>query len=455
MEIQFHDLGEGWVGGHALSILAAKKRFEQDVESFLLVPVDHVYDQEIISIMATPELSLPKGGGARLLIENDLEGMVGLPQGTVHVATRPLHAIDRIHQIGHNLQGYSALDAGLARVTPDIFSKLEQCQSVQPYFTMLDAFKGYCFQGKLFLMKTDGRTWFSVETETATKFTERELKASGKKLKLPDGRSMNLVGLPRQVQATPSGGNWSEFSVAKWKDTVYCASSYFTELFHDSSRFIREYAQMLGGTENVAIVEVGCGTGEALSPLYNDAKYVIGVDINPKFIEFCEQNVPQNKQHKVKHIVGDVTELCDQLHRDLPDWMADTKKVVMCVGNTIGIIPEPIKSIAYEQMAQLAGPQGVVVIVYWNGNKFGDAVQHFYNKNPALCGTFDGSCIDLNTCTLRTPSGYATHWTTPEEAKGLIADKGFKLVACEEAGKGVLVAYRIQTKSRSTSPSRA
>merc|ERR1712216_162818 len=162
------------------------------------------------------------------------------------------------------------------------------------------------------------------------------------------------------------------------------------------------------GQEQVTVVEVGCGTGEALVPLYNKAKYVVGVDINPKFIEFCEQNVPLSKRGKVKHIVGDVTELCDQMQRELPEWMDGTKKVVMCVGNTIGIIPEPVKSIAYEQMAELAGPQGVVIVVFWNGNNFGHAVQHFYNKNPALCGPFTGECIDLNTCTLRTPSGYTT-----------------------------------------------
>ena len=37
-------------------------------------------------------------------------------------------------------------------------------------------------------------------------------------------------------------------------------------------------------------------------------------------------------------------------------------------------------------MAELAGPDGVAVMVYWNGNKFGDAVQHFYHANPQVEG---------------------------------------------------------------------
>ena len=77
-----------------------------------------------------------------------------------------------------------------------------------------------------------------------------------------------------------------------------------------------------------------------------------------------------------------------------------------------------------------------------NGNRFGDAVQNFYFKNPQLCGPFSGECIDLATCTLRTPSGYTTHWTTPAEAREVMAGYGMRVVALEEMGNGVLVAFR-------------
>ena len=39
-----------------------------------------------------------------------------------------------------------------------------------------------------------------------------------------------------------------------------------------------------------------------------------------------------------------------------------------------------------EQMAELAGPDGFVLIGYWNARCFGDAVQNFYFANPSLCG---------------------------------------------------------------------
>ena len=88
-----------------------------------------------------------------------------------------------------------------------------------------------------------------------------------------------------------------------------------------------------------------------------------------------------------------------------PPSAARVKQVITCVGNTVGIMPEEVKQNVYKEMMRLAGDDGLFVVVYWNGNRFGDAVQNFYHKNPQLCGPFTGECIDLDTCTLTTPSG--------------------------------------------------
>ena len=99
--------------------------------------------------------------------------------------------------------------------------------------------------------------------------------------------------------------------------------------------------------------------------------------------------------------------------------MRNTKKVVICVGNTIGIMPPEVQATVYDQMMRVGGTDGAFVIVYWNGNKFGEACQNFYSKNPQLCGEFKGDSIDISTCTLVTPAGYRTHWTKPDEARGI------------------------------------
>ena len=225
LNIEFHDLGPGWRAGHAMSIMHAEDTLkkmisarcgEQTSGSFLLCPSDAIYTTEIVSAMAAATLG--PGDLARMLIEQDLQGMVGLSQRTVHVALRPLHSADRIYQVGTDLSVYSAIDAGLSLVSLDIFAKMRDFQARIPYFTMSEVFQSAAGIGALTLLATKGRTWFSVETEGALDFTRKGLVKLGHRTTLPDGRTVQLVGLPRKVATSPStGGDWAEFNVAKWR----------------------------------------------------------------------------------------------------------------------------------------------------------------------------------------------------------------------------------------------
>merc|ERR1712066_456658 len=97
-----------------------------------------------------------------------------------------------------------------------------------------------------------------------------------------------------------------------------------------------------------------------------------------------------------------------------------------------GIIPQEVKDKVYRQMLELAGPNGILIMAYWNGRYFGDAVQNFYHANPQLCGPFTGDSVDLSTCTLQTPSGYRTHWTSAEEARGVMEGLGAEIISLRD-----------------------
>jgi len=312
-------------------------------------------------------------------------------------------------------------------------------------------------RGTLRMIKTNGRTWFSVETKESAAFTSENLRSCGQSYKLADGREVNLVGLPKKTETSPvDGGEWAEFSVERWRSAVYTAKSFFLELFDDTTDFIGALCDEVGGNSDHGplLVEVGCGTGEALVPLFSSGKeggarcrYACGMDFNPHFIEFCQQNVAKEDREHVRHFVGDAQNLISLVNTLMPEeWNVENRpKIVMCVGNTIGIMPPEVKSNVYQQMKELAGFEGYMVVVYWNGNKFGDAVQNFYHKNPQLCGKFTGDCIDLDTCTLTTPSGYRTHWTKPEEARAIFETEiGAEVTGLMEKGNGVLVAGRMR-----------
>jgi SAM-dependent methyltransferase len=261
-----------------------------------------------------------------------------------------------------------------------------------------------------------------------------------------------LEKLGRDGPARPANEDWSSFSVEQWRSAAYCAKSFFAQLSEDTTDFVGGLCDELGGASEHGplLVEVGCGTGDALLPLFagggSRCRFACGMDFNPSFISYCREALPEECHGRVRHFVGDAQDLVDLCHRELPEeWQVRSRpKIVTCVGNTIGIMPQEVRGRVYQQMKQFAGRDGYMVVVYWNGNKFGDAVQNFYHKNPQLCGEFTGTSIDLNTCTLTTPSGYSTHWTKPEEARDIFEKEiGAQVVKLEERGNGVLVAARM------------
>jgi len=204
------------------------------------------------------------------------------------------------------------------------------------------------------------------------------------------------------------------------------------------------------------LVEVGCGTGEFVRPAVDNFRTVVGVDFNKEFIDFCKENTSPRHMSKSHYIQGDACQLNDLMKSEFPKaarkgpdgylrrgvefW--DDSRVVACVGNTIGIIPEELRPKVYEEMAELAGDDGVLVMVYWNARWFGDACLNFYHNNPKLCGPFEGENVDFKQTTLKTPMGYKTKWTGVDEAREVMENLGMEIISLREKGKGVFVAAR-------------
>jgi len=253
-----------------------------------------------------------------------------------------------------------------------------------------------------------------------------------------------------EAPAKPGASKWEKFTVEKWRSAVYINQAYFGDLIADTSEFITTVAEniKLGG-KRVSICEVGCGTGEFVRAVAENFRTAVGVDFNPNFIDYCKDQCPKRQQARSHYLQGDATKLYDLMKSEFPfvssgrglEFWDDTR-IVACVGNTIGIIPEPARTKVYEQMVEVSGQDGVIIMVYWNARWFGDACLNFYHANPQLCGPFDGSCVNLKTTTLCTPSGYRTHWTGVDEARAVMESFGLEIISLREKGKGVFVAAR-------------
>ncbi|CAN0462730.1 unnamed protein product, partial [Hapterophycus canaliculatus] len=114
---------------------------------------------------------------------------------------------------------------------------------------------------------------------------------------------------------------------------------------------------------------------------------------------------------QVSFCKGSATDLMDIIGNHPNIKNATGPRVVTCVNNTLGVFPDAIKPRTYAQMKELAGEDGIIIVGFWNGNKFGEALQYFYHKHPELCGTMKGAVIDMDDRHLDTKEGYHTHWT--------------------------------------------
>eukprot|EP00752_Nemacystus_decipiens_P001851 g1784.t1 len=234
-------------------------------------------------------------------------------------------------------------------------------------------------------------------------------------------------------------GDWSLMTATRWHDSMYYEGSYFWQLFHDTQVYTRRATSIYcGSPARCCSVEVGCGTGDVMLSLASDFKHSLGLDINDGFLAYAKNNTPEHVKDKVSFCRGSATDLMDIVATYPSIENSTGPTVVTCVNNTLGVFPDAIKPRTYSQMKELAGEDGIIIIGFWNGNKFGEALQYFYHKHPELCGTMKGAIIDIEERHLDTKEGYHTHWTTPEEARKVLEESGFNILDVTEIGVGVL-----------------
>ncbi|CAM9200241.1 unnamed protein product [Choristocarpus tenellus] len=233
-------------------------------------------------------------------------------------------------------------------------------------------------------------------------------------------------------------GDWSAMTAARWHDSLYYEGSYFWRLFKDTQIYTkRATAIYCGAPSRCTHVEVGCGTGDVILSMARDFDQSIGVDINEEFLEYAKFQLPKNLENRVTFCAGSATDLVDLVNLHVPS-ASQGNVVVTCVNNTLGVFPEDIKPKTYQQMKDLAGERGIIVVGFWNGDKFGDALQHFYSVQSALCGSLKGAEIDFKNRKLCTVDGYLTKWTNAKEARVTLEKYGFNVLDITEVGVGVL-----------------
>jgi len=234
---------------------------------------------------------------------------------------------------------------------------------------------------------------FGIDTESAQDATTQLQPCEGKATAAHDEQDL-----------------WAAMDVSGWKDTISKNSdTIFGRLYGDTLTFIER--QIEQGSHDV-VVEIGCGTGEIIGSLAGVHIPRIGIDINPGFIDDCKATYGDS----VGWHVADATRL--------QEWWCEAgfdkfkRPLILCVNNTIMIMPECIRGLVVQSMIDVAGTEGRCLMSFWSGNHFKLGVEGYYAKNPSLCGEFDPTSpdhVDHSNRILTTPSGYSSRWLLGEE----------------------------------------
>ncbi|OQR87825.1 hypothetical protein ACHHYP_07986 [Achlya hypogyna] len=226
-----------------------------------------------------------------------------------------------------------------------------------------------------------------------------------------------------------------------WRDSVYAGKcSIMADLYDAQKAYIK---QLL--TPHSSYVEVGCGTSEMGSVLYDNAAYTVGVEINPIMLELAKEMHPEMAAHPRNYLIeGNALELKALLTEQLPADFWTTKRVVAIVMNTFGILPEGIRQGVVDAMLQVAGDDGVVVIGCWHAASFRRGVEEYYMQNPLLVGDqVTHAMCDYAKAQLYVPSsGYESHWWSEAELRAFVSTaKGYN-VDVHTAGIGIFLTCR-------------
>ena len=166
------------------------------------------------------------------------------------------------------------------------------------------------------------------------------------------------------------------------------------------------------------IIDMGSGTGRVLfslqSALGNFISY-FGLDASLSMIRLS-----QEKQSKMN------TTNISFLHHDVTDpeidkiFDKDSVKIVMCMYNTVGVIPVKKRQQFFDTMIRLAGNDGLVLVSAFNGDDFAFTAPKIYAPMKKMVKQIDDDSFDEDKLAFRNQLGYYSQWFTKNQLLELL-----------------------------------
>ena len=166
------------------------------------------------------------------------------------------------------------------------------------------------------------------------------------------------------------------------------------------------------------IIDMGSGTGRvlfALSSVLGNSISYCGLDASLPMIQLSQKKQSKMKNSHVSFVHHDVTDpAIDKLFDD------DSVKIVMCMYNTVGVIPVKKRQQFFDSMIRLAGRDGLVLISAFNGDDFAYAAPKIYTPMKKMVKQIDENSFDEDKLAFRNKLGYYSKWFTKDQLQQLL-----------------------------------
>lgn len=252
----------------------------------------------------------------------------------------------------------------------------------------------------------------------------------------PGGHSRSL-----SVESDLEQELWCDLQPYQWEKSI--TRGFFLSLYQST---INEITDVVKQNDIECVLEVGCGTGQVIGKFAVQNRDLnllsIGIDINKKFIDYCSKKTEY--EGLTNFFVADALAL-NVWKENLDLFNPGDKKLVFCVNNTMSILPESIRANVVREMQKVAGPNGHVLITYWNGSCFKQGVEQYYARNQQLCGSFVIEDQDFVGRKLLTDTGYTSYWPYVHEVMELFleyCEDRSTILSIKQLDKGVCVLLK-------------
>ena len=165
------------------------------------------------------------------------------------------------------------------------------------------------------------------------------------------------------------------------------------------------------------IVDLGSGTGRvlfALQKILGDSVSYCGLDASKSMVAISSAKKSKLGLDSVSFFHYDATS------PRIGELFDDSVKIVMCMYNTIGVIPAAGRKQFFENIKNLAGKDGLGLISAFNGDDFSFVAPKMYHPMKKMVKRIDDDSFDVQKVAFRNSLGYYSQWFTKNQINELL-----------------------------------